>query len=305
LVSPPPLDTGDISVFAYYQHVDGITLSDTLAAFQSFTQYGNYVDGTVRVWDSHNIGASSPYRGADGESTYGFANYSASDHGDTYVDVNVRVRADGWVLAWFTRSQNFGRLVWWGRTDGSYIPRNAQPPLSYNTRLARAVDIVLRVMGVTNLVFSNVCYYDFEHTDAKRICIFGCSKQESTGFPPINKYYYVTVPNGVTVKRVWLTFIARMGAAVSADYSRYYMCRGYFDGALKYDHYYAEGAYFDYCFISGGGGSHTANIDLTSVLTVGVQHSILAKTGRSSNAGTSVGNFRANRQVQAVVVETT
>jgi hypothetical protein len=60
-------------------------LADTVPAFVSYFDGGNYYDGLVRVWDSGTIGASS------------------SVSYDDYVDVKVRVRADGWILAWFDR----------------------------------------------------------------------------------------------------------------------------------------------------------------------------------------------------------
>jgi len=117
----PPLNTSRIGLIAYYQRVGGWTLADTVPAFVSYFDGGNYYDGLVRVWDSGTIGASS------------------SVSHDDCVNVKVRVRADGWILAWFDRYlDDAGAIVWWGHTRG----QTGSPP-AYSTTLSRAIEIVL------------------------------------------------------------------------------------------------------------------------------------------------------------------
>ena len=158
MTNVPPLDTSVIGLFCYFKPVSSIVLNNCLAALQTYTQYGNYIDGTVRVWDSHAIGASSPYRGADGESTY-FPNYSYGDHGDTYHDVHVRIRADGWILAWMLRTEDRGRTIWW--SDGSTIPRQLPTPTTYGNRLGRAIQIIMSVAGISGFSWTSLQYYDY------------------------------------------------------------------------------------------------------------------------------------------------
>jgi hypothetical protein len=287
-----------------------ITLSDTLPAYESYTQYGNYIDGTVRVWDSIAVGAFSPYRGIDGERGWGQDNYDFSDHGDTYEDINVRVRADGWVLAWLTRSQNFARLLWWSRNMSVSLPRDAKIPVEYHTRLMHAVELILNAANIwaPNFMTTDMNYYDYEHPAANKIIVFGPNTQYlyAGHEVPVLKYYYLTIPNGVTVYQAWLTWIARFLNHVWPNLPlgvMYYKLDASVDGVYKYQYQYYSQDGFDVCFISGGGGNHPNNVDITSMMTNGVQHTFIQRTW---NYGTSepYTDMIVVRAVQAILIET-
>ena len=299
MTNPPALDTSNIALFAYYCHSQGITLGDTITAFQTYTQYENYIDGTVRVWSSHNIGASSPYQGTDGEHP-DWPTYYYSEHGDSYHDVKVRVRADGWVLAWTERGDKRGHdVIWW--SDGSTIPRDLPSPTEYSTRPGRAIYLILKAAGIeADFSYTDVKYYDYEYTDARRLYIFGKKATQYYQPPqtPDEDYYYVTVPDSVTVKKavmVWISRIAHDGVG-----SAHIHQEGYFDDTEIYNYDVSQNR--SYCRIAGSReANHPNEYDLTSFLTTGTQHSILLKSYRS--AGT-VSDMRC-RHMSAIVMWTT
>lgn len=169
-LTTPPLNTSEISLIAYHQRIGGWTLADTVPAFVSYFDGGNYYDGLVRVWDSETIGASSTVSG------------------DTSLDIKVRVRADGWILAWFHPYEDDpGAIVWWGHTR-----RQAGSPDAYSTSLSRAMEIVFIVAGVEYSWpgYDMIHMYDYSEPSATRLLIFG----QSIAAKSVT-YYYTIPPN--------------------------------------------------------------------------------------------------------------
>jgi len=171
--STPPLNTSRISLIAYYKHYSSIELADTVPAFISYFDGGNYYDGIVRVWDSGTIGALS----------------QVTD--DAYVDVYVRVRGDGWTLAWFNRYEHDpGAIVWWGHTR-----REAGAPPQYATTLSRAIEIVLGVAGISFPGYDSIGLYDYSEPNATRLLVFGHSLEAEEKTVD----YYYTIPANSTM----------------------------------------------------------------------------------------------------------
>jgi len=176
----PPLNTSAISLIAYCQRVEGWTLTDTTTAFVDYSDYGNYYEGFVRVWDSVNIGASS------------------IEPGDSFLDIGVRVREDGWILAWLNRfEKDPGTLFWWAHTTH----RVGNPP-PHSTSLSRAIEIVFIVAGATFPGHDAINLYDYSEPDATRLLILGLS------YAGENNYYY-TIPANSTM--VPIKLLARAG----------------------------------------------------------------------------------------------
>lgn len=193
----PPLNTSRIGLIAYCQRVGGWTLADTVPAFVSYFDGGNYYDGFVRVWDSGTIGASS------------------SVSYDSYVDVNVRVRADGWILAWFDRYlDDAGAIVWWKHTRG----QTGSPP-AFSTTLSRALEIVFTVAGVGFPGYDMINMYDYSEPNATRLLIFGHSIYSTE----VN--YYYTIPANSTM--IPIKMLIRAGGDSTS--------RLYVDGGLVYE----------------------------------------------------------------------
>ena len=80
----PALTTADIATFAYWRQTSCtyVQLADVLPILHSYKQLGEYVDGTIKIFDTGSESAAP----------------------NNYVLVNVRIRADGWIMAWFPRT---------------------------------------------------------------------------------------------------------------------------------------------------------------------------------------------------------
>jgi len=206
-------------LLAYFKPVDYIDLNKTLAAYQTYTQYSNYIEGTVRVWESDRIGPSSDL------------------YHDRYVDINVKVRGDGWILAWL--NENKGDLVWLnaqGRGNWFGIPTPApNVPPTYATRLGRAIQIIMSKAGIPNFNWANIQYYDYDlGPNATRLYIFGQKRDGNYG---VSGKYYVTIPSNRELQKAYYfihhTWVVK-NYNKSGSISAYYKVDGqtlFFDGS--------------------------------------------------------------------------
>jgi len=227
----PPLNTSQISLFAYHQQIGGWTLADTVPAFVSYFDGGNYYEGYVRVWDV-GIGASGS--------------------GD-YIDVRVRVRADGWILAWLNKSiDDSGAIVWWGHRQ-----METGFPISYSTTLSRALNIVYYVSGVDFPGYDQISMYDYSEPNATRLLIFGDSFASSW-----KRTFYYTIPANSTIEVN--KFLIRAGGGGHNSL--------WVDGYLMYD-YGGPNAW----------GWETIQLIDEKFLTKGVQHSVSGSSSSSSS----------------------
>lgn len=80
----PALTTAEIATFAYWRQTGCtyVQLADVLPILHSYKQSAEYVDGTIKIFDTGSESAGA----------------------NNYVLVNVRIRADGWIMAWFPRT---------------------------------------------------------------------------------------------------------------------------------------------------------------------------------------------------------
>jgi len=159
----PPLDTSKISIMAWEKVADYIQLNKTLTIYANYTWGGNYIDGQIIIADGKN----NPYTpGSDGNVL-------------GYIKVDVRVRADGYIIAYLKREsaggyQYGGRpfLLWTSfrdKDDGGSTPGNA-------TVLSQAIYIATKAAGLSpnrQTIFNQAKYYDYEYPEAKRLIIFG------------------------------------------------------------------------------------------------------------------------------------
>jgi len=176
-----PLDTSNIGLFAYFKEESGWTLADTVPAFEGYTDHGNYYDGIVRVWQDQRSDT----------------NFLGSD---VYIDIQVRVRGDGWILAWMTRDQDKGNIVFWGRSRFS-----EGNPVIGATTLSRAMQRVYHAAGKEWVGHSAIKYYDYEFPEAGKLVIFGGSGSK-VGCGTRNKTIYCVLPAGVTVYKAILSY---------------------------------------------------------------------------------------------------
>jgi len=146
-----PLNTTAISLMAYYSEPTGWNLSLVVGALQSYTNYGNYLDGVVRVWED---ATGTTYTGAD-----------------VYIDVSCRIRTNGWVLTWFNRSQSasYGYIIYFGHGRTSI----ATQPVANSTTLSRAMNRIFYACSKTFPGHTAFLYWDFERPTATRLIITG------------------------------------------------------------------------------------------------------------------------------------
>ena len=213
MVNPPPLNTGVISLLCYYNHGSQITKVDFLNAFQSYTEYDNYVDGIVYVWNDSSIG---PVQHDDGpglppspcnEGDW-YTGQGQGEGGNDHLAVHIRLRTDGWILAYILRSQEYGEIVWWGTIPGN---NNLTEPPDYSTRLAKAILILLTEAGL-EAGFSyetSVDYFDYEYPTATKLYMIGAignMYQEYSINPHWIGYWYHTIPESIVLRRALLVY---------------------------------------------------------------------------------------------------
>jgi len=275
MVNPPPLDTSVISLLCYYDHGSPITLADTLLAFQTYIQYDNYIDGTVRVWSATNLGPTSS-RSGDGTSC-------SYPKGDDSFDVHIRVRTDGWILAWMLRTEDYGEVVWWGQLPDNGATTN---PTAYSTRLSRAIKIILDQAGIAGgwSYETSVDYFDYEYVTATKLYMFG--KIYNTGYVEspleLHSYVYHTVPPGITVRRARASW-SRYHAS-NATSRQYYIWLYYDSNILLYASHSGASCYWYY----------TRAYDVLAYMTTGVQHYTDVKITWNSGGNGIWFNFRHN-----------
>ena len=87
----PEIDTSNIATFSWWRQ-EGCTeirLADVVGYLHSYDQYPEYVDGTIKIFDSGGDSALP----------------------NNYNLVNVRIRSDGYILAWFAKTLTTGQTA--------------------------------------------------------------------------------------------------------------------------------------------------------------------------------------------------
>lgn len=190
----PALDTSFIGTFAYIQPATEVQIADVLPYLHAYQQYPEYVDGVMRIFDA---GGTSGY----------------------YCDCYVRVRTDGWMMAFFPDDANQGSacwgsyawvlgdynnrgdLVWWGHTHTT-----TGNPTADSTRLGRALSEMWTQLAANSdtpgysFAYTDVGYYDYVHTSSSKIYLFGAHIYKGAGAGSVNQYFYFTVPAGTTIQ---------------------------------------------------------------------------------------------------------
>ena len=256
MVNPPPLDTSMIALLCYFDHGAPITKANFLAAFQTYTEYDNYIDGIVYVWSDTYTGPASPYAG----DYFG----SLTQGGNVKLEVHVRIRTDGWILAWIERTQEYGLITWMGSRPNN---GNTTPPTNYSTRLARAIYILLDEAGIESgfSYETSVGYFDYEYVTATKLYMFGRIWCQSAFQSPaiwMDQYYH-TVPNSVTIRRARLAYDYYWG---SNSYSRWGRVWLYYD---THQLYYSGN---DYLGGWNGFWYYMRAVDVLAYMELGVQH---------------------------------
>jgi hypothetical protein len=176
-----PLTTASIGLFAYYDLGVPITLADTVTGWEGYTDYGTYYDGIVRVRMATSLTVFT----------------SSSSY---YVDIPVRVRDDGWIMAWITTATAekwipfFTHSAEYGITAGTPTAFT-----DYQTSLSRAL---YRILYCANIVgtytYDDVGYYDYEIPLATKFIMIHAYDYTSPN--PMYRHMYLSIPSGTVRK---------------------------------------------------------------------------------------------------------
>lgn len=205
------IPTDIVGTFAYIQPATSIQLADALPYFNAYQQYAEYVDGVMRIYDTG----------------------SQSVAPNNYCDCYVRIRTDGWMMAFFPEDaeignacwsphswildnyNNRGDLVWWGHTSSA-----SGNPTTNATRLGRALAELWEVVKTNSdnpsyvFDYADVGYYDYEHTTSTKIYIFGRTGYASAS--TYHHYYYFTIPVGTTIQCSDINYGFRLYSSITS-----------------------------------------------------------------------------------------
>ena len=181
------IDTSNILVMGYYNSGTVINLSQAIQEFDFVTEStGQYVEGKLRVC----------YDDPDGRNSGNIQDFECRNGATTPIlfatDVTVRVKSDGWIVAWLTNDQNLGTdLVFWGDANSNSLPSV--------TTLSKAI---WRITDRSGLYYNKneVKYYCYKYPTADRLLIGGRVTDKS------GEAYSFLIPSATTVYEAYLSW---------------------------------------------------------------------------------------------------
>lgn len=186
------IDTSNIYMMAYYKAAPEISLSTAIQEFDKVTEStGQYVEGELEMW--HN---NYP----DGRDRGDALDMEIRDGVVTNIPftttVKVRVKSDGWIVAWLTNDQNPNDMVFWNNVKAdTYSPSD--------TTLGKAIWRITDKLN-TNYNKSEVKYYSYKYPNADRLQIGGSKIHDLYGT------YYFLVPPTITLyeaNMLWTSYM--------------------------------------------------------------------------------------------------
>ena len=183
------IDTSNILVMGYYTNGTEIDLSQAIQEFDYVTEStGQYVEGKLQMWCDH----------PDGINPGNIQVYERRDDADTDIlfatNVTVRVKSDGWIVAWLTNDQNISDIVFWNDANSPMNPSD--------TTIGKAIWRITNRVGI-NYDKDEVNYYSYKYPAADRLLIGGrmvTGTQEET--------YHFLIPSATTLYMANLTWTA-------------------------------------------------------------------------------------------------
>ncbi len=173
------IDTSNIYIMAYYKASPEISLSTAIQEFDKVTEStGQYVEGELEIWHNYMNGRST-----------GIPDYEIRNGNITNIsfstNVTVRVKSDGWIVAWLTNDQNSSDMIFWNDIDDP----NKKPT---DTTLGQAIWRITNRIGAT-YDKNSIKYYSYRYPEANRL-IIGGKKSSST--------YYFLIPSTIPVYEI-------------------------------------------------------------------------------------------------------
>ena len=197
------IDTSNILVLGYYSGGTEIDLSQAIQEFDRVTETtGQYVEGIVTIW----------FDNPEGRNPGDIQEYERRDDVDTNIpfatDISVRVKSDGWIVAWLTNYQDISDIVFWNDANANSNPSD--------TTIGKAIWRITDRVGV-NYYKDGVKYYSYKYPAADKLLIGGrmtYSKQSET--------YYFLIPSATTVYKanhICTAHLHDLRSYYSSDYS--------------------------------------------------------------------------------------
>ncbi|KAF5423715.1 MAG: hypothetical protein C5S45_00535 [Candidatus Methanocomedens sp.] len=174
------INTSNIFIIGYYNSESDIDLSQAIQEFDHITETTDqYIEGILTIWHD-NSGGINPGNIYEYE-------YKNGAKTDTLLatTINVRVKSDGWIVAWLTNDQDIHDLVFWNDAKSNTGLTD--------TTIGTAIRRISNRIGI-NYDKKLVNYYSYKYPAADRLLIGGrtvhyCDKET----------YFFLIPSAATV----------------------------------------------------------------------------------------------------------
>lgn len=182
-----PLNTSAIGLICYYFEPTGWNLSSVVGALENYTNFGNYIDGYIRVWEDATGGT---YVGSD-----------------VYIDLQARIRQDGYILSWLPRNASYSYALYWG----FHHKGGVGPVVDNATSMGRAIQRVYASASKSWVGFNVLTYYDFQYSTATRLVWAGRYQAHSslTADLTVDEVFYNLLNNitAIHTEFCWLYYV--------------------------------------------------------------------------------------------------
>jgi hypothetical protein len=149
------------------------------------------VEGILTIW----------YDNPEGRNPGNIQDYERRDDTDTDIlfatNVTVRVKSDGWIVAWHTNDRNISDIVFWNDANTNVNPSD--------TTIGKAIWRITNRVGI-NYDKNEVKYYSYMYPAADRLLIGG-RMTYVTGVTQEETYHFL-IPSATTVYNANLTWTA-------------------------------------------------------------------------------------------------
>jgi hypothetical protein len=185
------IDTSDILVMGYYDTGTEIDLSQAIQEFDYVTEStGQYVEGKLQMWCDH----------PEGRNPGNIQDYERRDNAGTDIlfasNVSVRVKSDGWIVAWLTNDQNISDIVFWNDTNADSNPSD--------TTIGKAIWRITDWSGM-DYDKDEVNYYSYKYPAADRLLVGGRMVTDNQG-----ETYHFLIPSATTLcaaNHTWTAYL--------------------------------------------------------------------------------------------------
>ena len=185
------IGTSNILVMGYYNNGTEINLSQAIQEFDYVTETtGQYVEGKLTMWCDHT----------EGRNPGNIQVYERRDDADTTIlfatNVTVRVKSDGWIVAWLTNDQNISDIVFWNDANANSNPSD--------TTIGKAIWRITDRVGI-DYNKDGVNYYSYKYPAADKLLVGGRMVYDSQG-----ETYYFLMPSATTLymaNHTWTAYL--------------------------------------------------------------------------------------------------